>query len=166
MTRAIRPVPRSVSPPTAISHRTTLGLPAEGDVAPYNAGPAITEGEHAFVAGVALGSGQMNGLASGILHFQEANTVNHGSAFTTAGSDPAKLDVEEEDYPALTEVNTNPLFAANGDEYVSWSSSQCNACGHHTTTSFANPTATQPAITWNSREYNWSSTKAPNGAWQ
>jgi hypothetical protein len=145
-------------------YRAGLGLPAAGDVAPYNIGPAVYEGE--ALNGTNIGSGQMNGLASGIVHVQEAQTLLDGSTYTTAGTLPSQLLVENEDYPALVELNRNPLNGFTGDEYVNWSSSQCNACGHHSTTSFNNPTATQPAITWNSRENNWVGTKPAHGAWK
>lgn len=140
--------------------RAALGMPATGDSAPYNIGPAVYEGESLF--GTGLGSGQMNGLASGLVTFKEAWTLLDGSTVVTSGSDPAQLLIETENMPALIEAH-NP---ADGSEYVNWSSAQCNACGHHSSTSFANPTATQPALTWNSRESNWTSTKPANGAWK
>jgi hypothetical protein len=106
----------------------------------------------------------MNGLASGPVHFREATHLlpAFGSLVATIGSNPAQLLIEDYNYPSLYE-NENP---ANGSEFVNWSASQCNACAHHATTSFANPAATQPDMTWNSRESNWTSTKPANGAWK
>jgi hypothetical protein len=145
--------------------RAALGLPATGDSAPYNAGPAVWEGD-SLLAGTGVGSGQMNGLASGIVTFQEAWKDTAG-AWVTATTPYANLVIETENMPALVNVaDQNPLNGATGSEYVNWSSNQCNACAHHNTTSFANPTATQPLLTWNSRENNWTSTKPANGAWK
>jgi hypothetical protein len=145
------------------ARRTALGLPATGDTAPYNIGPAVWEGDNLF-ATTGVGSGQMNGLASGPVHFREATHLlpAFGSLVATIGSNPAQLLIEDYNYPSLYE-NENP---ANGSEFVNWSASQCNACAHHATTSFANPAATQPDMTWNSRESNWTSTKPANGAWK
>jgi hypothetical protein len=141
--------------------RAAKKLPATGDSAPYNIGPAVYENEG--LAGTNIGSGQMNGLASGPVHFQEATHLlpAFGGLVATIGSDPAQLLIEDFDFPSLYEAT-----AGNGDEYVNWSSAQCNACGHHSATSFDNASATQPAMSWNSRESNWTSTKPANGAWK
>ena len=136
--------------------RAAKNMPATGDVAPYNIGPAVYEGEGLF--GTAIGSGQMNALASGPVHFKEATHLLSGQV-ATIGSDPAQLVIEDFDFPSLFEAT-----AGNGDEYVNWSSAQCNACGHHSSTSFVG--GTQPAMTWNSRELNWTSTKPALGAWK
>jgi hypothetical protein len=148
-------------------YRANLGLPATGDIAPYNIGPAVYEGG-ALNDSAGLGSGQMNGLAAGPVHFLEATHVSFDGGLTsvvaTAGSvaNGGELEIEAFDYPSLY-TNENP---ANGTTFVNWSSSQCNACGHHTTTSFKNPTAVQPPMSFSTRELNWSSTKPANGAWK
>jgi hypothetical protein len=145
--------------------RTAKGMPATGDSAPYNIGPAVYEGEG--LAGTAVGSGQMNGMASGVTSFIEgSHLIGQPSVYTTSGTSPSDIATEAEEFPFIAEVNPNPLAKQTGDEYVMWSSAQCNACGHHSTTSFANPTAVQPPIAWNSREFNWTSTKLPNGGWK
>jgi hypothetical protein len=137
--------------------RAAKNMPATGDVAPYNIGPAVYEGGGLFDS-TGLGSGQMNALASGPVHFLEATHLLSGEV-ATIGSDPAQLLIEDYDFPSLYEAT-----AGNGDEYVNWSSTQCNACGHHSSTSFVG--GTQPAMSWNSREGNWTSTKPARGAWK
>jgi hypothetical protein len=139
--------------PAGTTFRADKGLPAVGDSAPYNIGPAVYEGE--ALNGTAVGSGQMNGLASQPVIVWEALTFLDGRSVTpTAGTDPNLLDWESEPYPALVGTGT--------DQYVNWSSAQCNACGHHSGTTFKTG---QTARNFG-RENFWTSTENSNGAWK
>jgi hypothetical protein len=127
--------------------RTALGLPATGDSAPYNIGPAVYEGEGLF--GTAVGSGQMNGLSS------------KGHVEYSAPDQPTQPDLS-----AFTAtVWSGPYLTGSGSgQYVNWSSADCNACGHHVGTKFDGST-TAPAHSTRS-PYAWGYTTYSNGAWK
>lgn len=121
------------------------------DPAPYNAGPAVYEGEP--TTGTVIGSGMMNGIAS-------MDTTTWTAPDLGAGNTAPDMSKA-----TSTHWNGPELLSDDGGltHYSEWDTSQCNACGHHSGTQFTG-TSSQP--TWSTRSLNWTWTDWSNGAWK
>ena len=119
------------------------------DPAPYNAGPSCYEGEP--IDGTAIGSGQMNEISSQL-------TVTYSAPDQPTMPDLSAFTETVWDGPEMLSDDGGLTY------YSEWDTTQCNACGHHSSTLFDGSTTVPTHSTRGAKP--WTYVTYSDGAWK